>query len=69
MLIDGSFCSSIILPPSPFHKKSPANRFRSQGFLGLFYDLARLQTASGPATFAGKVKIKPIISGLEQLHI
>ncbi|MCC6124647.1 MAG: hypothetical protein IT426_06780 [Pirellulales bacterium] len=64
-LIPTSMCP---IPPSPFHKKSPANRLRLQGFLGLSSLLIRLQTASGPATDAGKIKVKPIIGGLERTH-
>jgi hypothetical protein len=37
--------------------------------MGLFCDFARLQTASGPATFAGKIKVEPIIGGLQQTHV
>jgi hypothetical protein len=60
---------SFLLPPSAFQIKKPCQPFPVAGLFGFVYSLIRLQTTSGPATVAGKIKVKPIIGGLERSHV
>jgi hypothetical protein len=53
---------------SPETKKALSTVSGRRAFWVCFVIRVRLQTASGPATYAGKIKEKPIIGGLERTH-